>query len=303
MKIIYRIFIGLGLVIAVLSILGAVLPPPKPPAVGRIVTLPDGTKINTYTKGEGPAIVLIHGLPGSAQDWPETADALVAKGFQVIWYDRVGYGHSSRRAVDVPHTMQANARELDALIAVMGMENPALVGWSFGGGIIQASKAARNPDTPFVALVASVGPAMKIDGEHVSIGRFMKWGMGLPVLGAWSTKATIWTRFGDAMPKRWTNVQQSLLLMPGSLESMRREMAQIKPASLDPVDISIPTLVVHGTNDEIVAYEVGVDLSSKITNAKLVPLEDAGHMLPLTDTDALANAIAKFSNERKLTKP
>jgi len=296
MKILLVILVGLVALIAVLSILGAVIPPPKPPAAGRIVTLTDGTKINTYTKGKGPAIVLIHGLPGSAQDWPETVDALVAKGFQVTWYDRVGYGHSSRRAADTPHTMQVNAKELDALIESMELENPALVGWSFGGGIIQASKAARNPDTPFIVLVASVGPAMKIDGEHVSIGRFMKWGMGLPILGAWSTKATIKMRFGDTMPKRWTNAQQSLLLMPGSLETMRSEMAQIRPASLDPTDISIPTLVVHGTGDEIVAYEVGVDLSSKITNAKLVPLEDAGHMLPLTDTDALVNAIAKFAN-------
>ncbi len=295
MNIIYRVFIGLGLGIAVLSLLGAVLPPPKPPAAGHIVTLPDGTRINTYTKGDGLSIVLIHGLPGSAQDWPETVDALVAKGFQVTWYDRAGYGHSSRRKADAPHTMQTNAKELDALIEEMGLENPALVGWSFGGGIIQASKSARNPDTPFIALVASVGPAMKIDGEHVSIGRFMKWGMGLPVLGAWTTKATIKMRFGDIIPKRWTNAQQSLLLMPGSLDTMRSEMAQIRPASLDPSDILAPTLIVHGTNDKIVSYDVGVDLSEKVTNAKLVALEGAGHMLPLTDTTALGNAIAEFA--------
>ncbi|PHS39261.1 MAG: hypothetical protein COA91_06315 [Robiginitomaculum sp.] len=295
MEILYWIFIGLVVLISVLSVLGLILPPPKPPAVGRIVTLADGTQINTYTKGQGPAVVLIHGLPGSAQDWPETVDALVAKGCQVTWYDRAGYGHSSRRGAGMPHTLQANGEELDELIEVMGLKSPALVGWSFGGGIIQASKTARNPDTPFIALVAAVGPAMTIDGEHVSVGRITKWVMGLPVLGSWLTKATIRMRFGDTIPKRWVNAQQSLLLMPGSLETMRSEMAQIRPASLDPSDILTPTLVVHGTNDEVVAYDVGVDLSAKIPNAKLVPLEGVGHMLPLTDTDALAVAITEFA--------
>lgn len=90
MKMALNIIIGVVLLLVVLMVLGKILPAPKPPAPGKIVTLPDGTKINTFTQGEGKPIVLIHGLPGSVHDWPELVGELVARGFQVTWYDRVG---------------------------------------------------------------------------------------------------------------------------------------------------------------------------------------------------------------------
>ncbi|MBL4854768.1 MAG: alpha/beta hydrolase [Robiginitomaculum sp.] len=295
MKIIYRIFIGLGLVIAVLSLLGAVLPLPKPPAAGRIITLPDGTRINTYTKGEGPAIVLIHGLPGSAQDWPETADALVAKGFQVTWYDRVGYGHSSRRQPERPFTYQANADELDALIAAMGLDAPALVGWSFGGGVVQFSKAARQEDTPFIVLLAAVGPAMKIEGK-IDQMRATEWVLRMPFIGAVIARASISSRFAETMPARWVGVQRSLLLMPGTLDTLRGERNGHSPSVLSPGDITTPTLIIHGTKDPMVDYAVGMDLSKIIPNSKLITLDGIGHMIPLSHPQEIADAIATFSS-------
>ncbi|MCF6275313.1 MAG: hypothetical protein L3J05_06085, partial [Robiginitomaculum sp.] len=51
MKMVLKILIIIVVVFAVLTVLGKILPAPKPPAPGTIVTLPDGKKINTFTKG------------------------------------------------------------------------------------------------------------------------------------------------------------------------------------------------------------------------------------------------------------
>lgn len=300
MKIALKVILGLIAVLVVFGLLGAILPPPTPPAPGKIVTLPDGTKINTFTKGssgtigEGKSIVLIHGLPGSAHDWPELVDALVAKGFQVTWYDRVGYGHSSRRAPDAAFTMQENARELDALIAAMGLENPALVGWSFGGGVVQASQTARNPDTPFIVLLAAVAPAMKIKGKRDQM-RGIEWVLRMPILGSFLTRASISARFKQKMPKRWIDIQRSLLLAPGTLDTFRGEMNGLDPSSLNPQDITTPSLIIHGTKDPMVPYRVGQNLHELISGSKLVTLDGIGHMIPLSHPEEIADAIVGFS--------
>ena len=59
--------------------------------------------------------MLVHGLPGSAYDWAPLTDALAARGFRVIAYDRMGYGYSDARA-DGDFTIAANARDLLGLL-------------------------------------------------------------------------------------------------------------------------------------------------------------------------------------------
>jgi len=292
-----KIIIVIMLLPVVLTVLGKLLPAPKPPAKGKIVILPDGTKINTFTKGKGAAIVLVHGLPGSANDWPELAQELAAKGYRVTWYDRVGYGHSSRRDANAAFTMQANADELDALIGAMGLENPALVGWSFGGGVVQSCAAARKAKTPFIVLLAAVGSSMRIEGKRDTM-KAVEWAMGLPVLGALLTKVSISVRFAEKMPARWADNQRSLLLMPGALGTFRGEMTALTPSVLSPGDIKTPTLVIHGTKDKVVPYKVGVKISEEIKDAKLMTLDGIGHMIPLSHPKEIAEAIVEFSATR-----
>ncbi len=302
MKMVLKIIIVIVLLLVVLTVLGKILPAPKPPAPGNIVTLPSGTKINTFTKGEGKPIVLVHGLPGSANDWPEFVEELVGKGYQVTWYDRVGYGHSSRRDADAKFTMQANANELDALIIAMGLESPALVGWSFGGGVVQSSTAARKAETPFIVLLAAVGSSMRIEGKRDTM-KAAEWALRLPVLGGPLAKASITARFAEKMPSRWVDNQRSLLLMPGSLDTFRGEMKALTPSDLSPSDIKTPTLIIHGTKDKMVPYVVGVNTSEEIKGAELMTLDGIGHMLPLSHPTEIADAIVSFFPEKTVETP
>ena len=111
--------LGLALLLGVLAALA--LPPlwfrlfrepaPELPPPGRRVALASGVAVNVVEEGAGPAVVLVHGHPGSAYDWRVLAPALAARGFRAIAYDRVGYGRSDARR-DGEYTFAANAREL-----------------------------------------------------------------------------------------------------------------------------------------------------------------------------------------------
>ncbi|MBL4870497.1 MAG: alpha/beta hydrolase [Robiginitomaculum sp.] len=295
-----KIIALLILALFALAIIGQVLPRPTPPAVGKIVSLPSGVSINTYQKGVGQTIVLTHGLPGSAHDWPELVDALVARGFHVVWYDRVGYGHSSRRSAGDPHTMRVNGQELDALIAAMGLDHPALVGWSFGGGTVQASQAARQTETPFIVLLAAVAPTMSMENRPVNPpGASVI--MRLPLIGKIITKAMISARFNDPVPARWMKSARSILLMKGSLKTMDTEMAQLDPKDLHPEEIHLPALIIHGRKDKLVPYDVGVKLTKSLPNGTLMTLDEAGHMLPMTYPEKVANAIKSFADTHTKT--
>ena len=293
MKIIKLIGI-LFLALVALMVMGQILPRPAPPPPGKIIKLPSGVFVNTYAKGTGQTIVLTHGLPGSADDWIELVDALVVRGFHVVWYDRVGYGHSSRRAPDAPHTMQINGQELDELIAVMGLGHPALVGWSFGGGTVQTTQTARHNDTPFIVLMAAVGSSMRLEKRPTNppgASIFMR----TPILGKIMTNTMATSRFNDQVPDRWMKTLRPTLLMEGALATMDAEMLQMKPSSLDPSGISTPALVIQGRMDKLVPYAVGVDLSTQLPNAKLLTMDKAGHMLPMSYPEQVADAIKAFS--------
>lgn len=292
-KIVFRTSLGLFASIVGLIIIGQMLPRPTPPAIGKLITLPNGEKINTYQKGKGQSVVLVHGLPGSADDWIEFVDALVERGFHVVWYDRIGYGHSSRRAKDTAHTMQANGHELDMLIATLGLKNPALIGWSFGGGSIQASNASRNKNTPFIVLLAAVGPAMQMKKSPLDFpgGPLL---LSAPILGKLLTQLTITTLFNDPIPNRWAENTRALLLIPGTVDTMRAEMSQMNPADLKG-DIDTPALLIHGRQDRLVVHEVSEALLASLGNAKLETLEKAGHMLPMSYPNKIADMIQSFA--------
>jgi pimeloyl-ACP methyl ester carboxylesterase len=65
-----------------------------------------------------------------------------------------------------------------------------------------------------------------------------------------------------------------------------------------PEEIQRPVLLIHGGDDRIVPFSVAEDLKARIPGAELVRIDDASHMLPITDTPQLARRITAFSAAR-----
>ena len=94
----------------------------------------DGTPIHVKEMGSGRPVVLIHGWPLTGDMWEYQTVALVEAGFQVITYDRRGFGHSSHPATGYDYDTFAD--DLADLIDKLDVPQVALVGFSMGGGEI-----------------------------------------------------------------------------------------------------------------------------------------------------------------------
>lgn len=128
-----------------------------PPNVDQIVRLPDGRafKLDRYGVPDGPAVLALHGTPGSRLKFSATHDHALRLGITVIAPDRWGYGGTD------PHpapSLPAFAQDIASLADILGLSTFAVLGVS-GGGPYAAAVASSLPDrVSALALVAPVGP-------------------------------------------------------------------------------------------------------------------------------------------------
>jgi pimeloyl-ACP methyl ester carboxylesterase len=277
-------------------------PPPELPAPGRQVQLPSGARLNLLERGQGPAIVLVHGLPGLGYDWRPLPERLAAQGARVIAYDRVGYGHSSRREPEDPFTCEQNASELLELLDLLELSDATLVGWSYGGGVVLRAALRQPGRIGRLVAIGSVGPAF--EGEPADVvtrflsGRVRSWLSKVPPLSeaVIARESRTQAFSGQAMPSWWVPQLRASLALPGTVETWLAEEDQFVSDGLDPAPLEIPLLVIQGTDDRYVPMAVAEDLAERARPAsKLVRVEGGSHMLPITHAGLLAQQILEFA--------
>ena len=303
-----RLLLGL-LILLVLLIAGpplwfAVSPvatPDLPPA-GRSVEVRPGVKVNVLEEGSGPAVVLVHGHPGSAYEWAPLMHALAARGMRAIAYDRVGYGRSDARA-DGDYSVAANADDLIGLLDAEQLNDAVVVGWSYGGGTAIAAAQKDPSRMDRLVLIGSVGPGIeKRDAppawvEAVLRGPVMSWLAMVPPLGRAVQAAMSGVAFSpEPVDAGYLELLKGNFAQPGTRDTFRAEGGDLDGrASVDPAGIDRPILVVHGERDQLVPVAVGQALHDHARGGELWLVPDAGHMLPITRPDALADRIAAFA--------
>src|SRR3954469_19589242 len=102
------------------------------PTIERVEVRLHGHRVNFNIAGEGPPIVLIHGVAGRAAQWDETM-LLLAEKHTVIAPDLLGHGESAKPRGD--YSLRAFASRGRDLVVGLGIERPTIVGHSLGGGI------------------------------------------------------------------------------------------------------------------------------------------------------------------------
>ncbi len=154
----------------------------------KFVTV-DGTRLHFVIKGEGRPVVLIHGNPGSGQDWTRVFGPLSAL-HRVIAFDRPGHGRSERpKHVDV--TVEVQARLLHDALKQLHVERPIVVGHSWGGALALVYAINYPKEVAGVVLVAPAVyesqdgislltqlPAMPVVGDAVNSMLTFVWGFG-----------------------------------------------------------------------------------------------------------------------------
>jgi pimeloyl-ACP methyl ester carboxylesterase len=252
--------------------------------------------MRAHVAGAGPAVVLLHGQPGSHRDWRRVTRRL-ARTHRVIAVDRPGYGDASRERA---RGFAGNADDLAELLDEYGVERATVVGHSWGGGAA-LSFAVRHPDrVAALVLVAAVGTS-----EALSAGDTV---LGLPVLGPLIALgffryvaprfARLWVRRGTGMSaadaRAVTDEVRSWRRRPTWRTFLTEQRAMLREAEEVEErlgDVTAPTTVVVGDRDRVVRPEVGERIAAAIPNARVRIVPGGGHLLPFEHPDALADAI------------
>lgn len=284
--------------------------PAKAPQLAEAETfaaLASGPRMHAIVRGEGPAVVLVHGLPGQASEWRETTELLAAHGRRVIAIDRLGYGHSDPRDGE-DFSFESNARDLRELLEALDLADATVVGWSYGGGTTvaaahqQAADPEAKPRIARIVLVGSVGPLEGREGPPAFVralfsGPVLRWLRAIPPLGLALQRAMSANAYSDQPQPAWwlPGLAANLAQAKTQTAFMRESSAMPGQAIPDSAGLALPILVIHGDSDRLVPIAAGRALADHNARAELVEVPDGSHMLPVTHAKLLADRIASFS--------
>lgn len=258
-------------------------------------------------------IVLIHGQPGSSNDWNRVVSLLKPLGQPIILVpDRPGY------TLDKPNAMSVagNARWLHRLLENKGIEKAILVAHSFGGAVALSFALQFPSKLSAMVLVSSSGTRSGLSSlDHVlafpGIGEFVAATSILfsqkliPLLQTSSDLSTlplvgqflknVPSQLLQDLPKSWLglSLRSSPVWKSFAYEQrcLVKETAELED-SLNTIDI--PVAVIHGLDDEIISAKAGRDLAKSLPKSTLVEIAKRGHFLPYEDPACVVEAIEKI---------
>jgi non-heme chloroperoxidase len=268
------------------------------------ITTKDGVEIFYKDWGSGQPIVFSHGWPLSADDWDNQMMFFLSKGYRVIAHDRRGHGRSTQVADG--HDMDHYADDLAALTSHLGLKNAIHVGHSTGGGEVVHYLARRGQQEVYkAAIISAVPPLMlKTDANPKGLpksvfddlqaqlaanrSKFYRdvpegpfYGFNRP--GVKSVEATIanWWRQG----------------MMGGAKAHYDGIVAFSQTDFteDLKKITIPVLVMHSEDDQIVPYVAAGPNSAKLLkNGTLITYKDFPHGMPTTQAERINADLLAF---------
>jgi pimeloyl-ACP methyl ester carboxylesterase len=275
-----------------------------PQAQSRFITV-DEARLHFVIKGSGRPVVLIHGNPGSCQDWTRLYGPL-AKRFCGFAFDRPGHGHSDRPN-HRPITVDIQAQMLHAALRELNVEQPILVGHSWGGSLALAYAIEFQKEISGMVLLAPAAyesddgvsfltklPALPVIGDLINF-------IFTPLLGASVVREDLQKAFSpDPVPKHYLRHVLSEWTRPKKVKWYSIDDTLLNtslPAFTDRYgDIRVPVVIITGDSDLIVpAGENAHRLYQALPHAELVVLEKTGHQIPFTRPEAVVNAIDRIA--------
>jgi len=272
-------------------------------------TTRDGVEIAYKDWGprSGQPIVFSHGWPLSADAWDAQLLYFAHNGYRVIAHDRRGHGRSAQPAEG--NTMDHYADDLADLIAHLDLRDAILIGHSTGGGEV-AHYIGRhgNGRVAKVVLLGAVPPIMVQSASNPNgtpLGVFDEIRKGVATnRSQFYRDLTIpfygFNREGAAVSE---GLRESFWLqgMQGGIVGQYASIHEFSEVDYtdDLKAIAVPTLVVHGDDDQIVPIDASARLSARIVpNAQLLVYEGAGHGLAQVDPDRFNADVHAFIRRR-----
>lgn len=254
----------------------------------RELTIHD-QRVAYRTAGEGPVVLLIHGMAGSATTWKQVMPAL-SEQFRVVAPDLLGHGRSDKLVGD--YSLGAFASTLRDLLVALGHEHATVVGQSLGGGVAMQLAYQYPERCERLVLVGSGGLGREVNrllqlltlpgSEAV-----LKLGCAAPIRNAVATVGGLASRVGLRPAPVVAELWRSYTSLAD--EATRRAFLRTLRAVIDPrgqavsaenrlhLAAEMPTLIVWGDADPIIPVEHAHAAHTAIPGSQLEVFEGVGH--------------------------
>ena len=265
-----------------------------------------GHQLSYIDRGEGPAVLFIHGLLGSNQNWAHLVHGLEGS-HRVVIPDLFGHGASEKPMGD--YSLGAHAATLRDLLDLLGIDRVTLVGHSLGGGIAlqfcylfphrverlvlvasgglgrSVSPLLRAATLPGAEWVLPVIASTRVRSHLEAVGRAVAgWGWpGSPdVREAWRG----FTSLSDADSRRAFLATTRAVVDPGGQTVSAHDRL--------PAAAGIPTLIVWGTKDRMIPSWHAIRGHQALPGSRVELFEGAGHFPHLEEPERFARVLAEF---------
>jgi non-heme chloroperoxidase len=271
----------------------------------------DGTEIFYKDWGSGPQVVFSHGWPLSADSWEAQMLFLASNGFRCIAHDRRGHGRSGQPWVG--NEMDTYADDLATLIETLDLRDVVLIGFSTGGGEVARYIGRHGTERIAGAVLVSAVPPMMLKTDD-NPG-------GLPIevfdairAGSIANRSQVYRELADGpffgnnrpgadVPQATRDFFWLQGMRAGhhnAYECIAAFSATDFRRDLDAFDV--PTLVIHGDDDQIVPFDVGGKASAAlIDGATLKVYSGAPHGMTDTHKQQLSADLLAFVQSASAT--
>lgn len=254
----------------------------------------DGTHIAWDEIGDGPVVVLVHGLGSSRRRWKLARQALADAGFRALSYDLRGFGESS--PAERPHGMSELSSDLECFVDHLELERFHLVGHSLGGMIAQRY-AVLHPERVRSLVLASTTSHNGRRASAFAEAMVILSERGFDAALSDPTQRPELERvLGEAFPGG-----------PPPLDMLRVGLEEPDPARANAwracigfsekdalPRLTCPVLVTHGSADPLIPFRAGQLIHEAIPHSEWRPEDGAGHSLPTSRADSFNRALVDF---------
>ncbi|WP_454726168.1 MULTISPECIES: alpha/beta fold hydrolase [Cupriavidus] len=281
------------------------------PPRGKFIEI-DGARLHYIDQGQGPVIVMVHGLGGQTGNFSYALLERLTPHFRVILVDRPGSGYSTRPA-GMPARLRKQSDVIAGFMRALDLKDPLLVGHSLGGAVALGVALDHPEAVAGLALIAPLthpvaGPPAVFRVLAVSpapLRRVVAWTLAIPrsILRGRAMMDFVFSP--ERPPADFGTAGGGLLgLRPGAFYAASSDMTSLEedlPGMAGRyASLALPISILYGTADAILDWRAhGQAMKDKLPALEL-ELVAGGHMLPVTIPDKAAAWLAAAAERTRL---
>lgn len=271
--------------------------------MGFYVSVEQNVKI--YVEDINPVgtktILFVHGWPGNHNLFEYQFNQLPKMGFRCIGIDCRGFGLSDKPWSGYDYDRLAD--DIRYVIDALGLKDITLAGHSTGGAIcIRYMSRYGGYGVSKLALFAAAAPTL-IQRPYYPYGLPKQAVLDI-IQGTYTDRPNMLRNFGNMIFYRHTTYEFSQWIFQLGLQAASWSTAAIANTWLDEEGlfndlktINVPTLILHGINDQVCLFPLAITQNNGIKNSKLVPFEACGHFLFYDQLDRFNKELVQFVEE------